>query len=364
MEREVSLSSRIRATTSLNLRERLRRSSVEVSNQRLDNSCASSFGYSLHSGSELGSKTPAIATSQNLILDIPFELICELGSGGMAVVHRARSEVTGEHVAIKVPTYTSRDSEREERFLMECELLESLSHENIIKYLGSGEAACFDQNGSHHLFHYLCTELVEGKSLRVLTKEKKSRDSKLPADEARSIVLQTARALNYCIGQDLLHRDIKASNVLVRHDGVVKLCDFGLAKKLPYYFIAHPKRIEYFERDAGITDSRDMIGTPEYLAPELWQGTENCSPSSEIYSLGILLFETMLTQNPLRVMGPVRNAGEAIVKHLKGLDYALFRTRLDKHFPSRMIKIAEASTACNPYHRPNIHEVQSELEKA
>jgi len=192
-----------------------------------------------------------------------FEVLAPLGSGGVSEVHRAHDRRTGGLVALKelLPQFTA-DRAVCRRFLREAEVARRLDHPGIVPVLDSGE-----ERGRP----YLAMELVEGEDLR----RRLDREGALPWPEAQRIALAVARALAHAHGRGVVHRDLKPHNVLLARDGSVRLTDFGLAR---------------VQTLASLTGSSLVWGSPEYMAPELF-GRGRADPRSDLFSLGVLLFE-------------------------------------------------------------------------
>ena len=205
------------------------------------------------------------------MLDV-LEIQEEAGRGAIGVVYRARDRRTGETVAVKVfGGATGNAAEREaqqQRWRREADLLQSLSHPNIVAVRGwilDGEQAG------------LITEFVDGGSLERLLEERGA----LPVEQALTIVSQAARALAYAHGRGIVHRDVKPANLLLTADGTVKVTDFGVA--------AAPH-----ESEPGVLE-----GTPAYMAPEQLQGQPG-DARSDVYALGAVLYRCLTGRLPHR----------------------------------------------------------------
>jgi hypothetical protein len=185
-----------------------------------------------------------------------------LGSGGVAEVHRALDLHTGETVALKrLLPQLAQDRAVRRRFMREAEVAGSLQHPAIVRIIDAGEAAGRP---------YLAMELALGDDLR----RHLTRRTRLPWEEARALALTVARALEHAHQRGVIHRDVKPQNVLGAATSP-RLADFGLAR---------------LESLAGLTGSSVVWGSPEYMAPELF-GRGRADPRSDLYSLGVVLFE-------------------------------------------------------------------------
>ena len=201
----------------------------------------------------------------------PYELLDRIGTGGMATVYRGVHRALGQPRAIKIlQPALATDTSLVERFRAEAKIASGLRHPNIVSIYDVGE-----QDG---LF-YLVMDLVEGVPLGRLLR----RDRMLDLDRAMRLLRQLASALDYAHARGILHRDIKASNVLVGEDDQVSLFDFGIARASAAL--------------ARITIPGQVVGTPEYLAPEVITGAEG-DQRADFYALGILAYQMLAGRLP------------------------------------------------------------------
>lgn len=198
----------------------------------------------------------------------PFELLDQIGEGGMGVVYRARYVVNGRHVALKMLPADVTDQTVLARFEREVEVLKNLKHPNIVRCFGG---SCENQR------RFYAMELVEGGTLEERLKQK----GKLPWEQVVFYALQMCAALECSHGQGVVHRDIKPSNFLITSSGQIKLSDFGLAS---------------VEASRKITAAGKTAGTFLYMAPEQIRGQE-VTPQTDLYALGCVLYE-LLTGHP------------------------------------------------------------------
>jgi len=201
------------------------------------------------------------------VLNGRYRLLEVIGEGGMATVYRALDTRLGRTVAIKVlhPQF-ARDEPFLQRFQQEAEFAASLgAHPNIVAIYDIGE------DGPTR---FIVMELVEGPTLKELIRER----APFPVGEAFSIGQQVASALDFAHKRGLVHRDVKPQNIMVTPEGVAKVTDFGIARSLSA---------------SQLTRTGMVIGTAHYFSPEQAQG-KGVTPASDIYSLGIILYE-MLT---------------------------------------------------------------------
>jgi tetratricopeptide (TPR) repeat protein/tRNA A-37 threonylcarbamoyl transferase component Bud32 len=201
-----------------------------------------------------------------------YEVLGELGRGGMGVVYRARHLALNRHVALKMILTGVRAGARERaRFRREAEAAARLQHPNIVQIYEVGE-----QDGCL----FLALELVEGVDLCTRFGEA------LPTPQQAALLVATlAQAMHYAHQRGIVHRDLKPSNVLLTADGVPKISDFGLAKLL--------------DAAPGQTFSDAFVGTPGYMAPEQAAGNiKVVGPAADIHALGAILYELLTGQRP------------------------------------------------------------------
>jgi eukaryotic-like serine/threonine-protein kinase len=217
-----------------------------------------------------------------------YRLIEPLGEGGMATIYRAHDEQLGRDVAVKVlrPEY-GRDSAFVARFRQEAQAAASLNHPNVVNVFDYGT----DRAGP-----FIVMELIDGGDLQSLVRE----EAPLPPVAAAEIARQIADALAAAHGRGIVHRDIKPSNVLLASGGRVKVVDFGIARAFS---------------EAQLTLPGTTLGSVHYFSPEQARG-DTVTPSSDLYSLGLVLFEMITGQRAWRGESPAavamaRLAGEA-----------------------------------------------------
>ena len=198
-----------------------------------------------------------------------YELHELVGAGGMSNVFRAHDRLLERSVAIKVlHEHYSADEDYVERFRREARSVAQLAHPNIVTVIDRGE-----EDGRQ----YIVFEYVEGENLKGLLSH-----GALPVDEALRYGLQIAGALDFAHKRGLVHRDVKPQNVLLTEEGEPKVTDFGIARSVDVQ---------------SVTQSGTVVGTSDYIAPEQARG-EQVDPRTDIYSLGVVLYELLTGEVP------------------------------------------------------------------
>ncbi|GAB4117220.1 MAG: hypothetical protein Fur0026_05260 [Sideroxydans sp.] len=201
-----------------------------------------------------------------------YEIIGELGQGAMGVVYKARDPLIDREVAIKTINLSLAMEERDEyeaRFYQEAKAAGRLSHPNIV--------TIYDVGRSEDIA-YIAMEYLQGRELRDILNE----TPVLPVNEVIDIVVQTALGLAYAHEHDIVHRDVKPSNVMVVRDGHVKITDFGIAR---------------MASAAVRTQTGMVLGSPKYMSPEQVMGKVT-DRRSDIFSLGVVLYEMLTGKVP------------------------------------------------------------------
>ncbi|MDR1782586.1 MAG: Stk1 family PASTA domain-containing Ser/Thr kinase [Bacilli bacterium] len=211
-----------------------------------------------------------VNTNSGYLLNNRYRLIDLIGEGGMANVYLGMDTLLNRRVAVKVLRGDlSHDETFVKRFQREALATTALEHPNLVQVFDVG----FEQG-----YYYIVMEYIEGKTLKQLIKQ----HGPLSVGETIDVMEQLVSAVEHAHSRGVIHRDIKPQNVIVRSDGTVKLTDFGIA-------IA--------QNATQLTQTNSLMGSVHYLAPELAKG-QNASEQSDIYSLGILMFELLVGKVP------------------------------------------------------------------
>jgi len=256
-----------------------------------------------------------------------FSNLEKIGQGGYGVVYKARQTSLNRLVAIKVllPKF-SKQTDARERFLREANALARLNHPNIVSAITAGES-----NG----VYYYVMEYLDGETL-----DKRIRKGgPLHWSEALPVVRDVARALDHAHENGVIHRDIKPGNIILLRDGSVKLADLGLAR------IASGD-------DIYVTQTGVIMGTPAYISPEMARGEKTIDIRTDIYSLGITLFDMIVGRPPYES----DNALVVVTKHATA-DLPVKRVE-EKNVPANVVALLRRMTARD---RRNRHQTPAEL---
>ncbi|WP_340013716.1 Stk1 family PASTA domain-containing Ser/Thr kinase [Paenibacillus sp. FSL K6-1318] len=214
-----------------------------------------------------------------------YEVIERVGGGGMALVYKAQDLLLNRNVAIKVLRQQFvHDEEFIRRFRREAQSAASLSHPNVVSIYDVGQ---------EDDIHYIVMEYVEGKNLNEIIKER----APLQVDESVRIASQIADALDHAHHNQIIHRDIKPHNILIGRNGRVKVTDFGIARAVT---------------STTITQTGSVVGSVHYFSPEHAKGIVT-GEKSDLYSLGIVLYQMLTGQLPFLGESPISVA----LKHLQ-----------------------------------------------
>src|SRR5215212_3199076 len=215
-------------------------------------------------------KVTPLERLSSTILSGRYRLESKLGSGGMSTVYLANDEVLDRPVAVKLlHREISEEEDQLERFRREARAAARLSHPNLVGVIDAGE----DDGRPYIVFEY-----IEGRTL----KRRLQQEGDLPVDEAVAYAIEIGRGLTAAHARKLVHRDVKPQNVLIDPDGRAKVTDFGIARSL---------------ETKGLTATGRVLGTTDYVSPEQALGHQ-VTEQSDIYSLGIVLYEMLTGETP------------------------------------------------------------------
>lgn len=251
------------------------------------------------------------------VLSGRYRLEAKLGSGGMSTVYLARDETLDRPVAVKVMhREMSEQPEQLERFRQEARAVAKLSHPNVVSVIDAGEDGGYP---------YIVFEYVKGETL----KQRIARVGALDSQEAIAYAIEVGRGLSVAHARRLVHRDIKPQNVLIDEEGRAKLTDFGISRQL--------------EQD-GMTATGRVLGTTDYVAPEQAMG-RSVDQRSDVYSLGVVLYEMLVGQVPFHAESQVGVAMKHVNEDLPDVQ------RRRPELSAATALVVERATAKNPAER-------------
>jgi serine/threonine protein kinase len=252
-----------------------------------------------------------------MVLGNRYELIEQIGEGGMATVYKARCRILDRIVAIKIlKEDLSRDKSFVEKFRVEALAAARISHPNIVNIYDVG------QEGD---IHYIVMEYVEGKTLKEIIR----RQAPLSIAKAVDIAIMICDGVHHAHQKGVIHRDIKPHNILVTDTGMVKVADFGIARAIS---------------SATITFGGNMVGSVHYISPEQAKG-EPVNRTTDIYSIGCVLYEMVTGKVPFDAESPITVA----LKHIH--DDVPSPVALNKEIPDALEGIILQAMAKIPAHR-------------
>ncbi len=211
-----------------------------------------------------------------------YRIVSRIGSGGMGEVYLAKDDELERSVALKILNGDiADDADRVQRFIQEAKVVSALNHPNILTIHEIG-----NENG----VRFIASEYVEGRTLRTVIER-----DELKIVDVIAIARQIASALEIAHRKGVVHRDIKPENVIVREEGLVKVLDFGLAKLLKS---SEPVESEAATKARAMTQFGMILGTVAYMSPEQARGNAKIDGRSDIWSLGVVIFEMMTGRRP------------------------------------------------------------------
>jgi DNA-binding beta-propeller fold protein YncE/tRNA A-37 threonylcarbamoyl transferase component Bud32 len=214
-----------------------------------------------------------------------YEVLEELGRGGMGVVYKARQTRLNRLVALKmILSGTHAGHEDRLRFLAEAEAVAAIKHPGVVEVY---------EFGTHDDRPYYALEFCEGGTLA-----DKLAGTPLQGREAAQTVAELARAVQAAHDRGIVHRDLKPDNVLIGAGGQLKVTDFGLARRV--------------EAGSGLTQTGAILGTPSYMAPEQAEGKKDVGPAADVYALGAVLYECLSGRPPFKAATPLDTVRQVI----------------------------------------------------
>ena len=251
------------------------------------------------------------------MLDNRYEILDVLGTGGMAVVYKARCHRLNRLVAVKIlKSELAQDAELRRRFHDESQAVAMLSHPNIV--------AVYDVSKSDDV-EYIVMELIDGVTLKQYMQQ---RGGKLPWREALHFIIQIVKALGHAHSRGIIHRDIKPHNIMVLRDGSVKVADFGIAR-----FTASQNTL-----------TQEALGSVHYISPEQARGS-HIDARSDRYSAGVVLYEMLTGRLPYEGDSPVAVA----IQHINSIP--LSPRELNPDIPEALEAITMKAMASDPNRR-------------
>ncbi|GEK91705.1 Stk1 family PASTA domain-containing Ser/Thr kinase [Alkalibacterium kapii] len=259
-----------------------------------------------------------------------YKLIREIGSGGMAKVFLAEDLILERQVAVKLMAYNFHEDEASiRRFKREALSTTELLHPNIVDVVDVGEDD----------LPYIVMEYVEGYDLKEYIKA----HHPIPYKKTVNIMMQILSAVEYAHRHNIIHRDLKPQNILIAHDETVKITDFGIAVALS---------------ENSITQTNSLLGSVHYISPEQARGSM-ATKQSDIYSLGILLYELLSGSVPFDGESPVSIA----LKHFQNSIPSL--KEKDNSLPQALENVVLKATSKEPIQRyPSVHMMKEDLKTA
>jgi len=261
-----------------------------------------------------------------------YDVVAELGRGGMGVVYKGYEAALSRYVAIKMLSPAlAHDESVKERFLREARSMASLNDPHIIQiyYIGEWEGQ-----------PYFAMEFVEGESLSTWLK----RENQMTPEQAARAIYQTASGLATAHDRGVIHRDIKPANLMLDQRGRIKIADFGIA-------------LSSTDFSKKLTSTGEFVGTPGYLSPEVCTG-QPVDQRSDIFSLGIVLFELLTGRMPFNDQSPLGLLLEVVRAEIPDV------RDLNSAVDAELTRILQRMTAKDPAQRyQNCHELIADLVK-
>lgn len=246
-----------------------------------------------------------------------YQLLSELGRGGMGIVYKARQTGLDRIVALKIIRGVADDDRAKIRFAAEAKALAKISHPHIVGVYDVGEEAGFP---------YFSMEYVDGDTLAQRLKDGPT----FSESDAAKLIEELAGAVQSAHSVGVLHRDIKPGNVLIGSTGIAKLTDYGLAKNL--------------NEDQSVTVAGAALGTPAYMPPEQAEGRlEDLGPATDVYSLGATLYELLTGRPPFRGETPGATVAKVLTQEVE--PPSQYRKGLSRELEAIVLKCLEKNPA-------------------
>jgi len=260
-----------------------------------------------------------------------YDIVAELGRGGMGVVYKGHETSLNRYVAIKVLADSlAHDEAVKERFLREARSMAALNDPHIIQIYFIGE----DEGGQT----YFVMEFVDGESLGSMLK----REGKLSVEQSAKVIQQTALGLSTAHDRGVVHRDIKPGNLMINSRGAVKIADFGIA-------------LSNHDLSKKLTTTGEFVGTPGYLSPEVCLG-KPVDQRSDIFSLGIVFFEMLTGRMPFTDESPLGLMLEVVKAEIPDV------REINHDVDPEIARILDKMIAKDPNERyQNCHDLVAEL---
>lgn len=283
-------------------------------------------------------RVPSVALARGTVLGERYRLERPLGEGGMGTVWAARDDVTGRAVAVKLVKDDEAHADRNRRFAREARAAMAIEHPNVVRILDvQGDVA---PDGTPP---YLVMELLDGETLET----RLARSGKLSLEQACGLMLPVAAAVGSAHAIGVVHRDLKPANIFLCSDGRACVLDFGIAK-LTFQSGG--------DTEEALTRSGDRLGTPRYMSPEQVRGERDLDHRTDVWSLGVVLYECLAGAHPIRESGAAR-----VFHAITTATFASLRDT-DPSLPSDVTELVARMLSRERRKRPiDLHEVTEVL---
>jgi len=248
-----------------------------------------------------------------------YKILKRIGHGGTALIYLANDITKDRHVAIKISREDANVSSGLIRFRNEATLLSQFNNNNIIKVIDYIKEKSYEA---------MIIEYIDGRTLKEIIKSK----GIVNIDDSLYYIQQILLALSEIHKKGIFHRDLKPQNIMVSYTNQVKILDFGIAKN--------------YDANDGVTKTGKVVGSVQYLAPEVLKG-ENASRESDIYSLGMILFELLTGETAFKGDKPAVVAGRIVNEDLPNIQ------KINPNIDNKLAKIINKSLSKNPSKRYN-----------